>query len=63
MSWPLMLWCLALGLSSLGVAAAASDVDGLHSDQVHRFSLVPRLRIGPGVDDRRALGLGVHMMR
>jgi redox-sensitive bicupin YhaK (pirin superfamily) len=28
MSWPLMLWCLALGLSSLGVAAAASDVDG-----------------------------------
>src|SRR6266496_550279 len=41
--------------------AMAPDKSGIYLDKVLRFALDPRL--DPGVYDRRALSLGVHMMR
>src|SRR5215469_18635720 len=50
-----------LELASWAMPAAAGDADGLHPDQVFLSGFGPR--VGPGADDRRALGLGVHVMR
>jgi hypothetical protein len=50
------------GLSaSCRAEALARDTDGIHPDEVLRFARYPRLEADVG--DRRALGLGIHMMR
>ena len=41
--------------------AAAEDTGGIHLDEVRGHPLDPRLE--PGIDERRALGLGIQMMR
>jgi hypothetical protein len=41
--------------------AVAPHTGGGHPDEVRRHPLDPRLK--PGADDRRALGLGIQMMR
>ena len=49
---PLLTSCLA--------DAYAKDTGGTHPDEVRRYILDPRLE--PGIDERRALGLGIQMM-
>ena len=49
---PLVTSCLA--------DADAKDTGGTHPDEVRRYILDPRLK--PGIDERRALGLGIQMM-
>src|SRR5580658_10557428 len=48
-------------LASWPAAADAPDTGGIHPDEVGGYSLDPRLE--PGIDERRALGLGIQMMR
>ena len=47
--------------ASCRAEALARDADGIHPDEVLRFALYPRLEAN--VADRRALGLGIRMMR
>src|SRR5580704_8291131 len=52
---------VAVSLASCPGRAAAPYTGGIHSDEVWRYPVDPRLE--PGIDERRALGLGVQMMR
>src|SRR5215472_4809660 len=47
-------------LTSCRADAYAKDSGGTHPDEVRRYILDPRLE--PGIDERRALGLGIQMM-
>src|SRR6185437_14485793 len=48
-------------LASCPAGAAAEDTGGIHPDEVRRNPLDPRLE--PGIDERRAFGLSIQMMR
>src|SRR5262245_64993245 len=48
-------------LASCRADAYAKDTCGTHPDEVRRYILDPRLE--PGIDERRALGLVIQMMR
>src|SRR5689334_20004 len=48
-------------LTSCRADAYAIDICGTHPDEVRRYVLDPRLE--PGIDVRRALGLGIQMVR
>jgi hypothetical protein len=48
-------------LASCPAGAVAPDAGGIHSDEVRRYPLDPRLQ--PSIDERRALGLGIQMVR
>ncbi len=48
-------------LASCPADAVAPAAGGIHSDEVRRYPLDPRLK--PGIDERRALGLGIQMVR
>src|SRR6516164_3726902 len=48
-------------LASSPADAVAPDTGGVHPDVVPRYVLDPWLK--PGVDDRRALGFRIQMMR
>src|SRR6516225_10647992 len=50
-----------LPLASFPAAAKAKETGGGHPDEVRRYSLNPRLK--PGIDEGRALGLGIEVMR
>jgi hypothetical protein len=45
---------------SFPVGPYAIDGGGIHPDQMRRYPLEPRLE--PGIDERRALGIGIQMM-
>src|SRR6476620_4342492 len=47
-------------LTSCRADAYAKESRVTHPDEVHRYILDPRLE--PGIDERRALGLGIQMM-
>ena len=49
------------GWRSCPAGAVAPDAGGIHSDEVRRYPLDPRLE--PGIDERRALSLGIQMVR
>src|SRR5690242_3678379 len=52
---------VTLPLASCPADAVAPDTGGIHPDEVRGYPLDPRLE--PGTDERRALGLGIQMMR
>ena len=47
-------------LTSCRADAYAIDICGTHPDEVRRYILDPRFE--PGIDERRAVGLGIQMM-
>src|SRR5215472_3082763 len=47
-------------LTSCLADAYAKDTGGTHPDEMRRYILDPRIE--PGIDERRALGLGVQVM-
>src|SRR5215831_3138151 len=52
---------VTLSLASCPAAAQAKEMGRGHPDEVRRHSLNPRLK--PGIDERRAFGFGIQVMR